>query len=377
MMSVLLKKPFFATVTNVELVEQMEARKKSKKKLPTWFGCPNIYYPKKLHIEQTSSEVTAQYKSRIVAGKSLVDLTGGFGIDSYFFSSKVAGVFHCEINQSLSKIAQHNFEVLGADNILTIQNDGISFLEKDKERYDWLYVDPSRRDDRKGRVFQLSDCEPNVLKHLDLFFLKADNLLIKTSPLLDITKGISELKNVYQIHVVAVNNDMKELLWVLKKGHEGEIEVTTINFQNSMEQTFIFNRSEEMQLLADFSAPRNYLYEPNAAIMKSGGFKSIGEQFKLKKLHSNTHLYTSYDLVDFPGRRFKIEATIPYSTKEMKQLEIRKANVTIRNFSESVADVRKKHKILDGGSQYLFFTTDMDRKKIVILGSKIPYLQIT
>lgn len=370
-MSVLLRKPIFDTVSNAELVGQMEARKKSEKKLPTWFECPNIYYPKKLHIEQTSSEVTAQYKSRIVSGDSLVDLTGGFGVDSYFFSTKIARVLHCEIDKNLSKIAQHNFEVLGVENIDVVPNEGIFFLERKKKCFDWLYIDPSRRDIIKGKVFRLSDCSPDVTNHLDLFFSQADNLLIKTSPLLDISKGVSELRNVYKIHVVAVNNEVKELLWVLKNGHLGEIEITTVNLQKSQEQKFVFNPSAETLLISDLSTPRTYLYEPNAAIMKSGGFKSVGEQFKLEKLHPNTHLYTSDDLVDFPGRRFRIESVLPYSTKEMKKLRIGKANITTRNFPESVANIRKKHNIPDGGSAYLFFTTNMDGKKIVILATKI------
>ena len=168
-----------------------------------------IYFPKKLHIEQTSSEITAHYKSTIVDGQCLADLTGGFGVDSYYFSNKIAKVFHCEIDRKLSEIAQYNFRVLGAENVISIAENGISFLAQNQARFDWLYIDPSRRDGLKGKVFQLSDCIPNVLLHLNLFFAKADNILIKTSPLLDISKGMMDLKNVFQIHVIALITKLK------------------------------------------------------------------------------------------------------------------------------------------------------------------------
>jgi len=159
-MSILLKKPFFKDIANRELVEQIEARKKCKKKLPTWFNTTNTYYPNKLNIEQTSSETTAQYKAKLVSGKTLIDLTAGLGVDSYFFSKKIGQVFHCEIDENLSEIATHNFNVLGVKNINTIPKDGISFLKSKKQHFDWVFIDPSRRDKIRGKVFKLADCLP-------------------------------------------------------------------------------------------------------------------------------------------------------------------------------------------------------------------------
>jgi len=258
-MSVLLKKPIFEGISNQELAQQLEARKKCEKKLPSWFNTPKIYYPNKLNIEQTSSEITARYKSEIIAGKSLLDATGGFGVDSYYFSQKIGQVFHCEIDKNLSEIAGHNFEVLGVENITTIPIDGMEFLKDAEIRFDWIYLDPSRRNDSKGKVFRLSDCLPNVVEELELLFTKTDNILLKTSPLLDFTIGIAELEFVEEIHVVAINNEVKELLWVLKKGYSEEIIVKTINFSKKGVETFDFHLSKEKEAVSSYSKPLSYL----------------------------------------------------------------------------------------------------------------------
>lgn len=370
-MSVLLKKPIFEGISNHELAQQLEARKKCEKKLPFWFGTPRIYYPNKLNIEQTSSEITARYKSEIVSGKSLLDATGGFGVDSYYFSQKIAQVFHCEIDENLSEIAGHNFEVLGAENIKTVPTDGMEFLKDAETRFDWIYLDPSRRNDSKGKVFHLSDCTPNVLDDLELLFTKSNNILIKTSPLLDFSMGIAELKNVQEIHVIAVNNEVKELLWVLRKGYAAEIAVKTINLSKTGKQTFEFMVHEEKNASPTYSLPLSYIYVPNAAVLKSGAFQMVANRYRLNKLHVNTHLYTSDSLIDFPGKRFKLDDAVPYSKGNMKRLGIDKANIGIRNFSESVAEIRKKFKITDGGDRYLFFVTDSNDVRTVLCCTKI------
>lgn len=369
-MSVLLKKPIFEGVSQKELVQQLESKKKCQKKLPTWFNTLEIYYPKKIHIEQTSSEVTAQYKAKIIAGKSLIDLTGGFGIDSYFFSQKIASVFHCEIDENLSEIAAHNYKKIGAKNIEIINEDGLAFLEKTTHDFDCVYVDPSRRHDVKGKVFLLSDCLPNIPENLSFIFEKSNHILIKTSPLLDLTSTINELKFVKEIHIVAIANEVKEVLWVLEKEYLGEVCIKTINHKKTHQEKFDFELSKEKTAISTYSKPLYYLYEPNAAILKSGAFKTIGEKLGLKKLHKNSHLYTSEELIDFPGRRFKIEAIIPYQKKALQKRNITKANITTRNFYESVSVIRKKTKIKEGGELYLFFTKDDNDKYIVIKCSK-------
>ncbi len=369
--SVLFKKPLFENISNQELAQQLEARKKCEKKLPTWFATPKIYYPPKLNIEQSSSEITARYKAGIVSGKFLVDATGGFGVDSYFFSQKIEQVFHCEIDQELSRIVAHNFKILGVENIETIATDGMDFLKKSQTGFDWIYIDPSRRNDLKGKVFRLSDCLPDVLKESDILFSRSANILTKTSPLLDISLGIAELEWVQEIHVVAVKNEVKELLWLLKRGYSGGITVKTINFSISGTESFDFVLSEEKKTIAHYSPPLSYIYEPNAAILKSGAFKLVIKRFGVKKLHEHTHLYTSEALIDFPGRRFKVDEVLPYTKKNMRRFSTGKANVSTRNFKESVAQIRKKFKIGDGGNCYLFFITDFRDRGLLLKCSKI------
>ncbi|MBT8315006.1 MAG: class I SAM-dependent methyltransferase, partial [Maribacter sp.] len=237
-MSVLLQKPVFDAISNRELAEQIEAKNKCKNKLPSWYNSEKIYYPNKLNIEQSSSEITASYKSRIVSGKSLVDLTGGLGVDSFYFSKKIKAVVHCEISKNLSEIAALNFKVLGAKNIRVEQIDGLEFIKGITNKYDWIYLDPSRRMVNSKKVFMLSECIPNVIPHLELLLTKSKHVLIKTSPLLDISIGLNKLGKVKELHIVAVNNEVKELLWVIQEGHSDKVKVKTINFKKGIEDTY-------------------------------------------------------------------------------------------------------------------------------------------
>ena len=369
-LKMLLKKPFFDNIENKEIVKQIEAKKKCKTKLPTWFNLQNIYYPNKLNIEQTSSEITAKYKSNLVNGNSLIDLTGGFGVDSYYFAKQFHTVTHCEINKELSNIAAHNFKQLDAQNITTKNNDGISYLKENNFNYDWIYLDPSRRHQVKGKVYFLKDCLPNVPEHLEMLFQHSTNILIKTSPLLDILVGITELSHVKSIHVIAVNNEVKELLWELEKDYKDDIFINTANINIQNKEEFSFKLNDENTSNVQYSLPLAYLYEPNAAILKSGAFKSISNKLKLFKLHPHSHLYTSDSLTDFPGRRFKIKKMLPYNKQLLKNESIVKANITTRNFPETVSQIRKKLKINDGGSTYMFFTKNIDENFTVLICNK-------
>lgn len=369
--SILLQKPFFENISQKELVQQLESKKKCRHKLPTWFHTPDIYYPKKLHIEQTSSELTALYKAQLIAGETIVDLTGGWGVDACFFAQKMAAVFHCEINPELSVIARHNFNVLGRKNIHPITTDGLEYLRKNPKTFDWVYADPSRRSTTSKKVFRLSESDPDIPAHLPLIFKKTNNILLKAAPLLDISQGIRELQFVKEVHVVAIHNQVKELLFILQYGYTEAVTIKTITIGREQPTGFSFQLHEEQSTIPEYGPIHQYLYEPNAALLKSGGFKCVGKAFGVAKLHPHSHLYTTDVLVDFPGRRFKILECKLYSKRVMEKLGIKKANVTTRNFPYTVAGLRKKHSIKDGGEHYLFFTTDYENRLRVIHCARI------
>jgi len=348
-----------------ELAQQISGRIKIKDKLPNWYCTKNIYYPPTVNLEQTSSEATAMYKSNLVSGETLIDLTGGFGIDDYYFSKKLQTVIHCELNKETSLIAKHNFEVLGIQNIETHTINGLEFL-KNHTPVDWIYIDPSRRHDYKGKVFFLEDCLPNIPENIDLLFTQSQHILIKTSPLLDIKIGIQSLKYVKEIHVVSLNNEVKELLWILEKDYTENILIQAVNIKNSKTSTFTFILEEENSTQVLYDTPKKYIYEPNAAIMKSGGFGSVSKSFGISKLHPNSHLYTADKKINFPGRSFELISIIPYQKQLLKKRGFNKANITTRNFPETVSQIRKKLKIKEGGDSYLFFTTDMNNTKMVL-----------
>jgi hypothetical protein len=271
----------------------------------------------------------------------------------------------------LSEIAAHNFTVLDVGNIACKNGDSSQILADSDERFDWIYVDPSRRNDAKGKVFLLADCLPNVPESLDFYFSKSDNILVKTAPLLDISAALKELRNVAEIHIVALENEVKELLFLLRKDFKSEIQVKCVNLLKDKKQEFSFFESES-SVESHFGPPGKYLYEPNPSIYKSGAFDLVGRRFNLDKLDRHSHLYTSNEIVsDFPGRIFEVEKTIAYEKSEMKQnLQGKKANVSVRNFPETVEKLRAKWKIADGGPLYVFFTTVNAKDKIVLLCAK-------
>lgn len=366
-----LQKNPFQDLDWISILNQIEAKTKAKDKLPNWFSTKDIIYPSKISIEQTSSEKTALYKASIVSGESLIDLTGGFGVDDFYFSKKVKTVVHCEINPELSNLVKHNFEQLNVSNITCYAGDSLATLFSLNSKWDWIYIDPSRRNDTKGKVFMLKDCLPNVPENIYFYFSYSNTILIKTAPILDISAGLSELKHVKTIHVVALENEVKELLWELHKGYIGNINIKTVNILKDKTETFDFVLNENSKF-PNLSLPQKYLYEPNSAIMKSGGFDEISSFYNLNKLHKHSHVYTSTTLIAFPGRIFEILNTFPYNKTEMKNhLEKSQANITTRNFPDSVESIRKKWKIKDGGNTYCFFTTDENNHKIVLICTKI------
>lgn len=290
------------------VIRQINGKQKIKSKIPTFFQNANLLYPVQLSLEQSSSESTASYKSTLCEGKTLADLTGGFGVDCYFLSAKFEQVSYVEQNTKLCEIAKHNFKALGRVNIQVFNTSSEEFLEQ-MPKVDWIFIDPARRSEAGKKTVLLSDCEPDVSNLSKMLLQKATSIMIKLSPMLDITAAVRELPQTSEIHVISVENECKEVLIVLNSLENKCRKIKTINIsRNKKEQIFEYNPDNEANCNIEYSSGvEKYLYEPNAAVMKSGLFKAVGSSFSLKKLHINSHLYTSSKLnSDFPGRIFEV-----------------------------------------------------------------------
>jgi len=356
------------------IADQLAGRRKAKYKLPSFYKTKGIVYPLSLNLEQTSSELTAHFKKEVTQSNSFrkskygVDLSGGFGVDSYVLGSSCDHFDYVEPNAALLEIARHNHKVLRVDTIDYHETTAENFLKSTAAFFDFIFIDPSRRN-KSQKVFKLADGEPNVIDLLSLIFAKTDFLLIKASPLLDIQQGLRELINVAKVFVVAVDNECKELLFLCKKGSMAEPEIHCINLSSAVDrrsESYSFVFSNETKATSSFSAPLAYLYEPNASILKSGAFKSIGQHFNLCKLQVNTHLYTSDNLIlDFPGRIFKVLSINP----KVDQLKIifkgDQVNVITRNYSLTPDELKKKLKLKDGGENFLIGFSGSKRKYLV------------
>lgn len=376
-------------------------------KVPTWAACDDIIYPPHLPLEQCSSESTAIYKYGIVSKmgehESLADLTGGFGIDCWFMSHAFRHTTYVERQEELVNIAHHNFQAL--DHFLKIWNNrtksiihnplslleatstepsmlGLcrvgtqleqwsilnlnseSWLSQQSSPVSWIFIDPARRDGHGGKTVAISDCEPDVSALEETLVSKASRVMVKLSPMLDLDLALSQLKHVEEAHIVSVGNECKELLLILNQEavtHTEQTPIHCINIKKDGMQRFRFNKAEEQQTAYDMAKTiGQIIYEPNASIMKAGAYRCLGRRYGLQKLHTNSHLYTSNLVInDFPGRRFQVEAVSGFGKKELKALlaDTPKANLTVRNFPASVADLRKRLHLQEGGDTYLFATT--------------------
>ncbi|MDR0364841.1 MAG: class I SAM-dependent methyltransferase [Bacteroidales bacterium] len=364
----LLKSPF-SDISMKELAVQIEGKRKAKEKFPFCFHTKKIIYPSPIAMEQCSSELTADYKASLYPKKRIIDLTGGFGVDSWAFSKQFKEVFYCEKDKETAAVATYNFSLFGAENISVYQGDGIEFLRQNGRRFDLIYIDPSRRDSHNRKMHAFSDCTPDVVANLDLFFEHGDRILIKASPMFDIEKALHELKFVVEIHICAVKNEVREVLYLLERKQCDSERVFTINFLNqNLQQKFSFFKRELAENGAIYSLPLRYLYEPNHAVMKSGAFNLLCSRYDVMKLHKNSHLYTSERFVgSFPGRCFKMVTVLPYKKHE----KLINVNVTTRNFPDTPEQVLKKMKVKEGGDDYLFCTTLLDNKPAVLLCEKI------
>lgn len=353
-------------------VDQIMARRKVRDKLPAWWANKKVFYPSRVSAEQCSGELAAAYKQALVSeGMRMCDLTGGLGVDSYFFSRKVDSLVYLERFASYCEAARHNFEVLGADNIEVVNGDSLSSLEG-RGPFDVLYIDPARRGEGNKRVFALRDCEPDLTALLPGLFAYAPRVVAKISPMADIHQTLALLPWTWEVHVVSVRNECKELLFRMDKerlADTGNPRIVCANL-GSDQALFTFTPAEEERSSSRVSGVvGTYLYEPNTSLLKAGAFKVIASRFGLSKLHVSSHLYTADKVVpDFPGRSFRVEEVIPFKDKNCKSLSRRlpRANITTRNFPLSVAELRKRTGIADGGEDYLFATTLEGAGKVLV-----------
>ncbi len=342
--------------------------------MPSWVANLDLLFPANLSVEQSSSEVTATYKANLVSGETLVDLTGGFGIDSFAFSRRFRHVSYVERQPELALLAGFNFTQLEAKNITVYPTDAEAFLSTLEEPVDVLFLDPARRGQSQERVHLLQDCEPDVLRLLPLLLQKSKAVLLKTAPMLDIDLALQQLTNVVQVWVIAVQNECKEVLYLLKPDAFAAPLITAVNLKPEQpEEPLTFTKGAEENARVTFSEPQRYLYEPNTALLKAGAYKWLSEEFGVNKLHRNSHLYTSTELqAAFPGRIFEITAQPKANAKELYQLlPAKKANITVRNYPLTVAQLREKVKLKEGGDDYLFATTDLNNKPILLLCRKV------
>lgn len=356
-------------------LEQIAGRQKAKTKLPSWAAVDGIVYPPHLSMEQCSSEQTARYKA-LIAGKGtlIVDLTAGFGVDMAFMSQAFQKAIYVERQAPLCAISSDNYKLLGLNHIEVICADGIDYLHQ-LEYADLIFLDPARRDDHGARTYGIADCTPNVLELRDELLKKADRVMLKLSPMLDWRKAVEDLGHVNEVHIVSVDNECKELLVILSK-EEKPLKLLCVNNNQVFEGDqgdWLNERSiAEIRVPVPMSS-QAYLFEPNASIMKAGCFTLLEQRFNVSQLDKNSHLFVSdHDISDFPGRRFTIEKTTSMNKRELKTAlaGIDKANITVRNFPLSVAELRKRLKLKDGGNLYLFATTLADGQHQLFLCRK-------
>ncbi|NDW18938.1 SAM-dependent methyltransferase [Dysgonomonas sp. 216] len=357
-------------------VSQIAGRQIARNKIPSWYANKEIIYPPHLSLEQCSSEHTAIYKANLCSGGTLVDLTGGLGVDFSFMSRQFNGqAVYVEQQPELAELAKHNFDKLKLANSIVINTDAKSHLLQ-MDSVDTIFIDPGRRDTKGKKTVLIEECSPNIIELDDYFDAKSRRTIIKLSPMLDISAAIKHLKNISEVHVISVNNECKELLFIKDKYNQNiEPIFHCINISNSKTEKYSFTKTEESDTTARFSDKALlYLYEPNTSVMKAGAYKKLCSDFKLLKLHPNSHLYTANEHIeDFPGRKFIVQNCITFNKKEIKSAltNISKANISARNFPLSVDKIKKKISVKDGGDIYIFATTLSDNKKVLLICEKL------
>lgn len=358
-------------------IQQIEARKKIRDKLPTWASNMNIVFPSILSTEQCSSELTARYKQNLIIPGDTVDLTGGLGVDSFFFSQKSDHVAYVEQLAEYCRAAKQNFKNLCADNITVMHDNCINFLQNNDRHFQNIYIDPARRGSCNKRIFAIDECEPNVIELMPVLFQCGKRIIIKVSPMVDITATLSLLPDISEVHVVSVKNECKELLLVIDTESEKSSDRDTIihciqinSFDNISDFTFGIKQEKGLPYSTFCKSIKKYLYEPNTSILKAGAYKSIAIEYDIEKLQANSHLYTSDNYIsNFPGRKFEIIETVTFNSKNIKDIKTKypQTNLSTRNFPLTTAELQKKLKTKDGGDLYLFATTLSNDNKVLII----------
>lgn len=355
-----------------EVARQVEALQKIRHKAPAWYQ-PGILFPPLLSLEQASSEATARFKANLVHGSKLADLTCGLGIDAWAFAQKITQVDAVEQSEALAEIARHNFQHLNVSNIQVFHDEAANWLSTDAGSYDWIFVDPARRDRQNSKVFNWSDCSPDLIALKELLFRRTRQVLIKAAPMLDIRLGATQLGGISRIWIVEVAGEVKEVLYAWT-GSPLPYDLTpqtavSLSADGKVLSTFEFDRQSESNAALRIADVGQYLYEPASALMKAGVFKLIAQRWGLGKLQANTHLYTADHLqADFWGKKFKVEALEKYDKAAVARwCGSGKAHVVSRNFPETSETVRKKLGLIPGGDQYVFAATVADEKRRLIL----------
>lgn len=356
--SLLLKKSPFPEVTMQEIVQQIKGKRVAEKKFPFLLK-EGIIFPPQINLEQASSEKTARYKADLLKGEKFIDLTAGFCIDAFYLSKGFEEVTLVEQNSVLLETVKHNWDVLGRQ-ARFISGQLEDFLQDNEEHFDVIYLDPARRDQQKNKVFLLEDLSPNILDIQDRLLAISENVVIKLSPLIDLTYLLSVLPSTFRIDIIAVKNDVKEVVIFLSRRQSNQISCCCVNLESG-EPPFTYTIGDEETAHAEYAEPGKYLYIPNNAILKAGTFNLVSQRFNLKKLHPNTHFYTSdHREGDFPGRILEVECVESKDIKKKSQF-----NIISRNHPLKPEEIRKKYQLKDGGEHYLIFTQSKKGKIIL------------
>lgn len=383
----------FSPEARTFILRQIEGRQRLRAKVPSWCAVPRLHFPPRLSLEQCSGEVTARYKATLVQGwvekldhPVLVDLTGGMGVDFSFMAAHCAEAVYVERNAELVELAVHNFPLIGLTQARTVCSEASTYLDT-LSFADILFLDPARRDEIGRKVVRIEACEPDVCALSESLRSRCRHLLIKLSPMLDVRDALDRLPGIEAVHIVAVDGECKEVLLCCRGLlHDMtaalvpmEVPITCVDLSSTGRRpstTFSFTFSAEntapLRLAENLSG---WLYEPNAAVLKAGAYRTLSQQFDVAALHPNTHLYvgtSAQPRLDFPGRVFRLNDVVGFSKSELRRLSaLRQVNLTVRNFPATVVELRKRFKWSEGGEHYLFACTLSDGKKAMLVCEKV------